>query len=195
MLHTISNELVEEALGNDCTHIVFEQLRGIRERLPHAKAVHKWAFHRLFEYVTYKAESEGIVVKQINPAYTSQRCSKCGFTFPAFNPSNSSKHRTYQRELPVKAGCNTSPFPMLHSLYNTQTPLFPELWDIGAGDIYRPSLRSVLIVPETVVCDSSVGFHQPTGKGWGERDCHTLLIDDDIRHHPSDSRCQSRRRV
>ncbi|SEP29366.1 transposase, IS605 OrfB family, central region [Halogranum amylolyticum] len=104
MIHIISNELVnlprgqasglpasttrfastregvEEALENDCTHIVFEQLKGIRERLPYAKAVHKWAFHRLYEYVTYKAESEGLVVKQINPAYTSQRCSKCGFT-------------------------------------------------------------------------------------------------------------------
>ncbi|MCL9814549.1 RNA-guided endonuclease InsQ/TnpB family protein [Natranaeroarchaeum aerophilus] len=88
MLHTISNELVDEALENDCTHIVFEQLNGIRERLPHAKAVHKWAFHRLYEYVTYKAESDGLVVKQINPAYTSQRCSKCGFTHEDNRPHN-----------------------------------------------------------------------------------------------------------
>ncbi len=88
MLHTISNELVEEALENDCTHIVFEQLKGIRERLPHAKAVRKWAFHRLFECVTCKAESEGLVVKQINPAYTSQRCSKCGFTHEDNRPHN-----------------------------------------------------------------------------------------------------------
>jgi len=52
-------------LENDCTpstHIVFEQqLNGIRERLPYAKAVHKWAFHRLYEYVTSKAESEGVL--------------------------------------------------------------------------------------------------------------------------------------
>ena len=88
MLHTISNELVEEALENNCTHIVFEQLKGIRERLPYAKAVHKWAFHRLYEYVTYKAESEGLVVTQINPAYTSQRCSKCGFTHEDNRPHN-----------------------------------------------------------------------------------------------------------
>jgi len=88
MLHTISNRLVEEALENDCTHIVFEQLNGIRERLPYAKAVHKWAFHRLYEYVTYKAESEGLVVRQINPAYTSQRCSKCGFTHEDNRPHN-----------------------------------------------------------------------------------------------------------
>ena len=88
MLHTISNELVEEALENDCTHIIFEKLKGSRERLRHAKAVHKWAFHRLFEYVTYKPESEGIVVKQVNPAYTSQRCSKCGFTHEDNRPHN-----------------------------------------------------------------------------------------------------------
>ncbi|SNZ12519.1 transposase, IS605 OrfB family, central region [Natronoarchaeum philippinense] len=88
MLHTISNELVEEALENDCTHIVFEQLKGIRERLPSAKSVHKWAFHRLYEYVTYKAESVGLVVKQINPEYTSQRCSKCGFTHENNRPHN-----------------------------------------------------------------------------------------------------------
>jgi putative transposase len=88
MLHTISNELVEEALERGCTHIVFEQLKDIRERLPHAKAVHKWAFHRLYEYVTYKSESGGLVVKQINPAYTSQRCSKCGFTHEDNRPHN-----------------------------------------------------------------------------------------------------------
>ncbi len=88
LLHTISNEIVEEALENDCTHIVFEQLKGIRKRLSHAKAVHKWAFHRLYEYVTYKAESEGLEVKQINPAYTSRRCSKCGFTHEYNRPHN-----------------------------------------------------------------------------------------------------------
>jgi len=79
---------VKEALENDCTHIVFEQLKGVRERLPHAKAVHKWAFHRLYEYVTYKAESKGVEVKQINPEYTSQRCSKCGFTHEDNRPHN-----------------------------------------------------------------------------------------------------------
>nr|WP_309242255.1 transposase [Halocatena marina] len=108
MLHTISNELVEEALENDFTHIVFEQLKGIRERLPHAEAVHKWAFHRLFEYVTYKAESEGLIVKQINPAYTSQRCSKCGFAHEDDRP-----HKNGQGEFGcLKRGYN------VHADYN-----------------------------------------------------------------------------
>ena len=29
------------------------------------KAVHRWAFYQLFECVTYKAELEGLVVKQV----------------------------------------------------------------------------------------------------------------------------------
>ena len=47
---------------------------------------HQWAFYRLYEYVTSKAESEGLVVTQINPADTNQRCSKCGFTHEENRP-------------------------------------------------------------------------------------------------------------
>ncbi|MFB6110317.1 MAG: RNA-guided endonuclease InsQ/TnpB family protein, partial [Halodesulfurarchaeum sp.] len=52
----------------------------IRDRMPGAKKFHAWAFRRLYEYVEYKAEEHGIVVEQVDPAYTSQRCSKCGCT-------------------------------------------------------------------------------------------------------------------
>jgi DNA-directed RNA polymerase subunit RPC12/RpoP len=41
---------------------------------------HAWAFRRLFEYVEYEAEVVGISVEQVTPAYTSQRCSRCGTT-------------------------------------------------------------------------------------------------------------------
>jgi len=60
--------------------IAFENLTGIRERMPNAKKFHAWAFRRLFEYAEYKAEMFGISVDQVSPAYTSQRCSKCGTT-------------------------------------------------------------------------------------------------------------------
>jgi len=33
-----------------------------------------------YEYVEYKAEMLDIEIAQVSPAYTSQRCSKCGFT-------------------------------------------------------------------------------------------------------------------
>ncbi|MFC7047184.1 RNA-guided endonuclease InsQ/TnpB family protein [Halobacteriaceae archaeon GCM10025711] len=84
-IHTVANELVSEAVEHDCDVIVFEDLSGIRERLPHTKWHHVWAFRRLFEYVSYKAPEQGVCVEQVEPNYTSQRCSRtdCGFTHEA----------------------------------------------------------------------------------------------------------------
>ena len=81
-LHTIANEIVTEAVEHDCGVIVFEELTEIRERLPQAKWHHIWAFQLLFEYVSYKAPERGILVEQVKPNHTSQRCSRtdCGFT-------------------------------------------------------------------------------------------------------------------
>ena len=81
-LHTVANELVTEAVEHDCDVIVFEDLTDIRERLPHAKWHHIWAFRRLYEYVAYKAPERGVSVEQAEPNHTSTRCSRtdCGFT-------------------------------------------------------------------------------------------------------------------
>ena len=80
VLHTISKAIVQEAITHDCSVIAFEDLTNIRERLPGAKNLHGWAFRQVYEYVEYKAEAFGIRTQQVNPAYTSQRCSKCGTT-------------------------------------------------------------------------------------------------------------------
>ncbi len=81
-IHTVANEIVSEAVEHECDVIVFEDLTDIRKRLPHAKWHHFWAFRRLVEYVEYKAPEQGVSVEQVEPNYTSQRCSRtdCGFT-------------------------------------------------------------------------------------------------------------------
>ena len=89
LLHRVANGIVYEAVEGECSHIAFEDLTDIRDRMPGAKRLHAWAFRRLFEYVSYRAEERGIVVEQVNPQYTSQRCSQtdCGFTHPDNRPS------------------------------------------------------------------------------------------------------------
>ncbi len=79
-LHRASNRILEEALDHGCTHIAFENLTDIRNRMAGAKRFHAWAFRRLYQYVEYKAEIYDISIEQVSPAYTSQRCSSCGFT-------------------------------------------------------------------------------------------------------------------
>ena len=89
-LHRASNQILKEARKHDCTHIAFENLTDIRDRMAGAKRFHAWAFRRLFQYIEYKAEMADIEVEQVSPAYTSQRCSKCGFTHET---NRRSKHR------------------------------------------------------------------------------------------------------
>ena len=81
-LHRISKAIVQEAVENDCTAIAFENLTSIRDRISNASKFQQWAFKELQRHVEYKAEEHGIDVDDVNPAYTSQRCShgKCGFT-------------------------------------------------------------------------------------------------------------------
>ncbi len=79
-LHRCSKELVAEAKRHDCTHIAFEDLEQIRERISDGKKFQQWAFRALQEQVAYKADEHGIVVETVEPSYTSQQCSRCGCT-------------------------------------------------------------------------------------------------------------------
>ncbi len=79
-LHRCSKEIVTEAKRHGCTHIAFEDLERIRERISDGKKFQQWAFRTLQEQVSYKADERGIVVETVEPAYTSQQCSKCGCT-------------------------------------------------------------------------------------------------------------------
>ncbi len=39
---------------------------------------HSWAFFQLRQFISYKADREGIAVILVDPAYTSQTCHMCG---------------------------------------------------------------------------------------------------------------------
>ncbi|MEZ3163852.1 transposase [Halorubrum sp. RMP-47] len=82
-LHTISRRLVEEARSHDCSYIAVERLTHIRDRMDNGddrikRQMHNWAFRELQEIVAYKAAEYGIRVEDVNPAFSSQTCSKCG---------------------------------------------------------------------------------------------------------------------
>jgi IS605 OrfB family transposase len=79
-LHRCSKALVEEAQNHGCTHIAFEDLEQIRERISDGKKFQQWAFHKLQKQTGHKAELAGMVVETVEPSYTSQQCSKCGCT-------------------------------------------------------------------------------------------------------------------
>lgn len=73
--HQLSHKIVKFAKDNQCQYINLEKLtkEGFDNRL-----LASWSYYELQTMIKYKADKEGIEVRFINPAYTSQTCSKCG---------------------------------------------------------------------------------------------------------------------
>lgn len=80
--HNISKAIVQEAIRQKAGVIVLEDLKNIRKRIRAGKRMrtrlHRWSFAQLQMFIQYKAESAGLRVVYVNPAYTSQECSLCG---------------------------------------------------------------------------------------------------------------------
>jgi putative transposase len=81
--HCISKALVSTAQGTQ-RGIALENLQGIRNRAGQTvrkrqrRVLHSWAFFQLRAFIAYKAQMAGVRVALVNPAYTSQTCSRCG---------------------------------------------------------------------------------------------------------------------
>lgn len=79
--HKVSRALVDMAKDQNAA-LVFEDLTGIRntkkQRRSFRYSLHSWSFYRLQQFVEYKAKLLGVPVLYVDPAYTSQDCSKCG---------------------------------------------------------------------------------------------------------------------
>lgn len=79
--HIVSKAIIEEAVRMDTKVVILEDLTNIRKRIKGNKRtrsrLHRWAWYELQQFVEYKAIAQGIDVVYVNPAYTSQVCSKC----------------------------------------------------------------------------------------------------------------------
>ncbi|MEU6513053.1 transposase [Streptomyces sp. NPDC046978] len=81
--HKIAKTVVAVAQRTD-RGIALEELGGIRERVtvPRDQRARQssWPFHQLGAFIAYKAKRAGVPFIEVDPAYTSQRCPRCGHT-------------------------------------------------------------------------------------------------------------------
>jgi putative transposase len=79
--HCISKAIVQTAKGTR-RGVALEDLKNIRSRVTGSKrqrrVLHSWAFGQLRQFIAYKAQMAGVRMALVNPAYTSQTCSRCG---------------------------------------------------------------------------------------------------------------------
>lgn len=75
--HKLSRQLVDYLVQIGADVLVLEDLQG--NHLANRKwRRYKWAFRQLKFMIEYKARAAGIKVIDVDPAYTSQTCSRCG---------------------------------------------------------------------------------------------------------------------
>ena len=85
--HLMARKIVSEAKRLNCGVIQMEDLTGISEENLFLKS---WSYYDLQQKVKSKALEEGITVRMVEPAYTSQRCSQCGHIAEENRPKNPS---------------------------------------------------------------------------------------------------------
>ena len=73
--HMVSKRVVDFALKHNAKYINLEYLKGYDTN---KFILRNWSYYQLQTYIKEKAERYGIVVRWINPCYTSQVCSECG---------------------------------------------------------------------------------------------------------------------
>ncbi len=92
--HQLSKSVVEFALNHGAGAIQMEDLEGLKDVLRGTFIGARWRYHQLQQFIEYKAKEVGIVVRKVNPAHTSRRCSKCGFINSDFDRAYRDAHRT-----------------------------------------------------------------------------------------------------
>ena len=112
--HVVAKQLVSSVQAGDT--LVMENLTDIRERTVQRREKRQqrrthanWSFAQLQSFVAYKAAWKGVTVAFIDPRYTSQGCSKCGFISRANRKSQSEFSCTqcgYQNNADYNASLN-----------------------------------------------------------------------------------------
>jgi len=83
-MHVVSRRIVEFARETGNPTIAIEGLKGIANgrnlRKEQRKDVHEWPAYQLKEFTTYKAQTYGFEVIEVEARNTSKGCSSCGHT-------------------------------------------------------------------------------------------------------------------
>jgi IS605 OrfB family transposase len=65
---------------NDVGEIRIERIKNMRKGRRSSRMLSHWTYTDIFGKLKSRCEEHGVHVKQVTPTYTSQRCSKCGWT-------------------------------------------------------------------------------------------------------------------
>lgn len=74
------NHSINQLNWNDMKTLRIEKIRGLRHGKRTSRKLQHFIYKPIFDRLKLKSEEHNVCVEEINPTYTSQRCSVCGWT-------------------------------------------------------------------------------------------------------------------
>lgn len=75
----LTNFLAKKIKFLGVKEVRIENIKNLHHKCKASKKISKWSYRELFAAIESRAEREGVPVVRISPAFTSQRCSDCGW--------------------------------------------------------------------------------------------------------------------
>ncbi|MBP7054030.1 MAG: transposase [Phycisphaerae bacterium] len=92
--HQLSAAVIDFAKNHGAGVIQIEDLSTLKEQLVGTFLGGRWRYHQFQQFLAYKAKENGITLREVNPKYTSRRCSECGFIHVDFDRAFRDRHHT-----------------------------------------------------------------------------------------------------
>ena len=111
--HNVSKQIVDNCNAGT---LVMENLKGIRRGKRGKRFnywINNWSFFQLQNFITYKANRNGISVIKVNPFHTSQRCSRCGNLGSRIKHLFTCLHCNYSLNSDLNASFNLAKHPAI----------------------------------------------------------------------------------
>ena len=134
------NKIAKQLPYNDTKVIVMENIKNIKKNTKKEKKLRKefrskfqrWTYAKLLSRIKQLCELNGVHFHTINPAYTSQTCSKCGFVHRLNRCGEmfSCRNCGYTEDADYVASEN------ILKTYLTQEPMVPERVKANLMEIY-----------------------------------------------------------
>lgn len=124
--------------------IKLEQLKGIRKTKKQVKSfkyvLHSWSFYQLQHMIEYKSKLLGVPVAYIDPAHTSQECSRCGLLGNRNGKEFKCPHCGHVENADVNASFNIALRPKIISQSITDRDVMEGSTDTPKTDMARMTL-------------------------------------------------------
>ncbi len=93
---------------DNCKQLNIEKIKDLRRNKITSRLMSHWTYTEIFDKLKMKCSEQGVLVHEVSPTYTSQRCSECGWVHNANRINNGKEFKCTSCGFTTDADLNAS---------------------------------------------------------------------------------------